>query len=132
MCSTPRIASRFSVIDTGSPAARSSCTKPWSTSSITPEPTPDGTSSWFRVIASDSFAALKATESPRSHRRTPDRGRRVDKLLARLGDVGLVLEEHVERGADHLRVDRAVPEVEQRAGPVDRLGDRRRLLHVER
>src|SRR3954467_12131183 len=103
MCSTARMASRFSVIETGRPAARSSCTKPCNTSSITPDPTPDGTSSWLRVMASWSLAALKATPlDPAGGRR------RVDEFLARLRDVGLVLEQHMEGVADHLGVDRAV------------------------
>src|SRR5262245_64527091 len=58
--------------------------------------------------------------------------RRVDpELLARLGDVGLVLEQHVQRLAEHFGRDLVPTEVHQGARPVDRLGDRRRLLEVE-
>ena len=86
----------------------------------------------LELVARHRVLQLRRVERPRHHLAPQRRRRGVDELLARLRDVGLVLEQHVERVADHLRVDRAVPEVEQRAGPVDRLGDRRRLLHVER
>src|SRR5260370_30339556 len=96
MCSTARMASRFSVIDTGRPALRSSWTKPWRTSSI----------------GSGGVAG--------GH-----------ELLAGLGDVRLVLEEHVEGGADHLGGDLRRPEEEERASPGERLRDRRGLLQLE-
>src|SRR5450756_2948200 len=96
MCSTARMASRFSVMETGRPALRSSWTKPWRTSSI----------------GSGGVAG--------GH-----------QLLAGLGDVGLVLEEHVERVADDLGGDLGRTEEQERAGPVDRLGDRRCLLQLE-
>src|SRR5260370_33743626 len=96
MCSTARIASRFSVIDTGRPALRSSWTNPWRTSSI----------------GSGAVAG--------GH-----------QLLAGLGDVRLVLEENVEGVADDLGGDLRRSEEEERAGPVDGLGDRRGLLQLE-
>ena len=105
------MASRFSVIDTGSPAARSSWTKPWRTSSI---------------VAGASHGVGYA--SPLRAGRALGR---VDQLLAGLGDVGLVLQQHVQRLADHLGRDLRAAEVDERAGPVDRLRDRRRLLQVE-
>ena len=126
MCSTARIASRFSVIDTGSPAARSSCTKPWRTSSSVPARRRTGPRAALRVIG-----VVRASRSA-GHRQPRPRRRVSTQLLARLGDVGLVLEQHVQRLADHLGSIVVVTEVEQRAGPVDRLGDRRRLLQVER
>ena len=106
------MASRFSVIDTGSPAVRSSWTNPWRTSS------------------SVSDAPSRAHgRSRRGQVTTAGVGHL--QLLAGLGDVGLVLEQHVQRLADDLGVDLGLPEEQQRARPVDGLGDRRRLLQLE-
>src|SRR4051812_36520348 len=116
MCSTARIASRFSVMETGSPAARSSCTKPWRTSSIRAWKSPDAWSTPLRLPGRPAKALLRLLG---------------DQLLASLGDVALVLQEHVQRLADHLRRDLLLSEVEHRARPVDRLRDRRGLLEVE-
>src|SRR5437763_332294 len=104
MCSSARMASRFSVIDTGNPAARSSWTKPDSRSSMRPGA---GTST---VVTS---------------------GLRDLELLVGPLDVALVLEEDVDGAADHVGCDLLHPEMHEGAGPVDRLGDRRRLLQVE-
>src|SRR4051812_25130733 len=46
-------------------------------------------------------------------------------------EVGAVLDDDRQRLDEHLVVDVVGPEQEQRAGPVDRLGDRGRLLEVE-
>ena len=86
MYSSARIASRFSVIDTGRPAVRSSCTNPWRTSSSESATPPTGRTPRIAVVR-------------------PSRRVRHLELLARLGDVGLVLEQHVQRLADHLGVD---------------------------
>src|SRR5262245_16857444 len=107
MCSTPRMASRFSVIDTGSPAARSSCTNPWSTSSMLCGP------------AGAASVVIAGACSLRQRRAA------VDQLLARLGDVGLVLQQHVQGLADDLGRDLRPAEVHERAGPVDGLRDGR-------
>src|SRR5215510_9181984 len=53
------------------------------------------------------------------------------QLLGRLGDVALVLEEDVGRAGGGGRVDLLDPQQQQRAGPVQRLGHRRRLLQLE-
>src|SRR5258705_160395 len=87
-CSTARMASRFSVIDTGSPAARSSCTKPWSTSSI------------VRSVSSISSAQPCLPPEPAERRAAVDA-----ELLARLGEIRLVLEQHVQRVAERLGLD---------------------------
>src|SRR5678815_4205119 len=47
-------------------------------------------------------------------------------------DVLLELQDHVERVADHGGVEAVGVQQDQRAGPVDRLGDRGRLAKVER
>src|SRR5581483_11186665 len=109
MYSSARMASRFSVIDTGNPAARSSLTKPASRSRN-------------RSGAGTSTVALGSLTGS-------DLGD-LELLVGPL-DVALVLEQHVERAADHVGGHLLHPEVEQRAGPVDRLGNRRRLLQVE-
>src|ERR671919_316559 len=84
MCSTARMASRFSVIDTGSPAARSSCTNPWRTSSIDP-------SGWIGAGAPPAIAIAGAMRSRPLMLSGP---RRLgDELLARLHEVGLGREE---------------------------------------
>src|SRR5262245_18771251 len=129
MCSTARIASRFSVIDTGSPAARSSWMKPCSTSSMDSRSPVGASAGPNRDMASFSFVGFKwCTASWRACRQRPT----VDlELLAGLGDVRLVLEQHVERLADDLRVDLVHAEVQQRAGPVDGLRDRRSLLQLQ-
>src|SRR5688500_11669003 len=117
-CSTARMASRFSVIETGSPAARSSCTKPWSTSSITAWPA-RARRSWsapLRLPGRPAKALLRLFRH---------------ELLAGLRDVALVLEQHVQGLADDVGRDLLLAEIEQRARPVDRLRDRRRLLEVE-
>src|SRR4051812_40510975 len=107
-CSSARIASRFSVIETGSPAVRSSCTNPWRKSSnVGWSPSIDGVGvGTLRIRSSDRAGAIGNLQ-----------------LLARLHDVGLVLEQHVQRLADHLGGDVVLPQVEERAGPVDRLRD---------
>src|SRR3954469_9501086 len=46
-------------------------------------------------------------------------------------EVGAVLDDDRQRLREHLSVDVVGPEQQQRAGPVDGLGDRRRLLEVE-
>src|SRR5215510_1646407 len=53
------------------------------------------------------------------------------QLLGRLGDVALVLEEDVGRAGRGGRVDLLDSQQQQGAGPVQRLGDRRRLLQLE-
>jgi hypothetical protein len=58
MCSSARIASRFSVIDTGRPAARSSWTNPCNTSSmdpLAPGATAASVTGAFRFIAASSL-----------------------------------------------------------------------------
>src|SRR5680860_1623085 len=117
------MASRFSVIDTGRPAARSSCTKPCRTSSIVAS-TGIATISPPALIASRSLAQCTTGAS------RP--GLVGDELLAGLDDVGLVLEEHVQRLADCLGIDLVAPQVQQRPGPVDRLRHRRGLLEIQR
>src|SRR2546423_4571148 len=106
--SRARMASRFSVIETGNPAARSSWTNPDRRSSM-------------RRGAGTSMVVGSLT------------GSRLGDLQLLVGplDVALVLEEHVERPADHVGRHPLHPEVDQRAGPVDGLRDRRRLLQVE-
>ena len=84
---------------TGSPALRSSMTKPWSRSSI--ESTPGSTA-----------------------------GRLRRSSFGRLGDVGLVLEQHVERLACCASMVSMPSSISVRAQSM-RLGDRRRLLEVE-
>src|SRR5690606_33649770 len=51
---------------------------------------------------------------------------------ARPLDVGLVLEQHGQRGIECLRIQRARVERDQRARPVERLADARILLEVQR
>src|SRR6266487_6546355 len=117
-CSTARMASRFSVIETGSPAARSSWMNPWSTSSIDSRSPTGGASTGPNLdMASFSLSGFRwCTASLRARRQRPA----VDlELLAGLGDVRLVLEEHVQRLADDLRVDLVLAQVDQRLGPVD-------------
>ena len=98
MCCTASIASRFSVSYTGSPASRSSSMNPASSSSI------------GRRLA-----------RRRSRRHGSLRPRRVE-LLGRLGDVGLVLEQDVERLLGRAaRRSCSMPSSTQRAGPVERL-----------
>src|SRR6266496_698838 len=129
-CSTARIASRFSVIDTGSPAARSSWMNPWSTSSIDSRSPTGGASMGPNLdMASFSLSGFRwCTASRRARRQRPA----VDlELLAGLGDVRLVLEEHVERLADQLGIDLILAQEQERLRPVDGLGDRRRLLQLE-
>ena len=92
-CSTARIASRFSVIDTGSPAVRSSWTNPWRTSSS------EQRSRGAGVAPETGMAVLRPQRRGVGHL----------QLLAGLGDVGLVLEQHVQRLADHLGVDLGLP-----------------------
>src|SRR5439155_19756548 len=133
-CSTARIASRFSVIDTGSPAARSSWMNPWSTSSIDSRSPTGGASVDPNLdMASFSLAGFRWCTASRSGRRRARRqGPAVDlQLLAGLGDVRLVLEEHVERLADQLGIDLVLAQEQERLRPVDGLGDRRRLLQLE-
>src|SRR5207244_12427128 len=99
-CSTARMASRFSVIDTGSPAARSSWMNPWSTSSIDSRSLTGGASVDPNLdMASFSLAGFRwCTASRSSWRRARRQGPAVDlQLLAGLGAVRLVLEEHVQR-----------------------------------
>ena len=47
-------------------------------------------------------------------------------------DVVLVLEQHAQRVGDRLRIERDAVERDQRLGPVERLGDARRLEEVHR
>src|SRR5215471_10272541 len=129
-CSTARMASRFSVIDTGSPAARRSWMKPCSTSSIDSRSPAGGASAGPNLdMASFSFAGFRwCTASRRARRQRPA----LDlELLAGLGDVRLVLEQHVQRLADDLGIDLVLAQVQQRPSPVDGLGDRRRLLQLQ-
>src|SRR6266508_6182360 len=133
-CSTARMASRFSVIDTGSPAARSSWMNPCSTSSMESRSPAGGASVGPNLdMASFSFAGFTWCTASRSGWRSARRQRpALDlELLAGLGDVGLVLEEHVQRLADQLGVDLVLAQVQERLRPVDGLGDRRRLLQLE-
>src|SRR5690606_11541735 len=109
MCCTASIASRFSVRLTGSPALRSSTTNPANRSSID-----EGVSPEMLTVAVMGPCRLL------------DR-----QLLGGLGDVGLVLEQDVERLLGGLLVDRVDVEQQQGARPVERLGDARRLLQVE-
>ena len=53
------------------------------------------------------------------------------QVLGRLVDVGLVLEQDVERLGGRLGVDRLDPEQQQGAGPVERLRHRRRLFQLQ-
>ena len=106
--STARIASRFSVIETGRPAARSSCTKPCSTSSTCSPGATARTRHFSTTVRAVDASSLRALAMSR-----------------------LVLQQHVQRLAEHLGRDLVAAEVQQRAGPVDRLRDRRRLLQVD-
>ena len=54
-----------------------------------------------------------------------------DKLFGGLGDVGLVLQQDVERFLGSLLVDRVDVEDHQRAGPVESLRNARGLFEVE-
>src|SRR6516162_9750732 len=145
MCSSARIASRFSVIETGRPAVRSSWTKPCNTSSMCGSAGSVAVDPATWLIAYSSFAPSPGRTMIPGRRHAPfpfgrwavasrlaDDGRLVDaELLARLADVALVLQQHVQRVAEHLGRDLVAAEVHQRARPVDRLRDRRRLLEVE-
>src|SRR2546421_320312 len=84
-------------------------------------------------MASFSLAGFRwCTASWSSSRRARREGPAVDlQLLAGLGDVRLVLEEHVERLADQLGIDLVLAQEQERLRPVDGLGDRRRLLQLE-
>src|SRR5262245_42193094 len=130
MCSTARMASRFSVIDTGSPAARSSWMKPCSTSSIDSR-SPDGGASTGPNLDMASFSLAGFTWCTASRRARRQRPALDLERLAGLGDVRLVLEQHVQRLADDLGIDLVLAQVQQRPRPVDRLGDRRGLLQLE-
>src|SRR5262245_54901143 len=94
---TASMASRFSVSDTGSPAARSSWMNP----------------------------AIKSSTT------TPGLLGLDGELLGRLGDVGLVLQQDVERLFGLLSIDVVDAEEHQRAGPVDRLAHTGGLLQLE-
>src|SRR5579859_2482353 len=128
MCCTASIASRFSVRLTGSPAERSSWMNPARTSSIPP-------ARW--APAAPTLMAPRASGRtplhPGRHRRLAARslGHRAGELLARLGDVGLVLQQDVQRLFGLLGVDAVDAEQDQRAGPVERLRYRRVLLELE-
>src|SRR5262245_29372741 len=134
MCSSARIASRFSVIDTGRPAVRSSWTKPCSTSSmcgsegsVAVEPP-----AWLIAYSSLAPSPGRITVGHHGSDSLADDGRLIDaELLARLADVALVLQQHVQRVAEYLRRDLVAAEVHQRARPVDGLRDRWCLLEVE-
>src|SRR5262245_21317597 len=95
---TASMASRFSVSETGRPAARSSRMKPA-----------------MRSITSRSSPLLRLD----------------GELLGRLGDVGLVLQQDVERLLGLLGVDVVDAEEDESAGPVDRLAHAGRLLQLE-
>src|SRR4051812_22249006 len=104
MCWTASMASRFSVRLTGSPALRSSWMKPVNRSSMRRRPSSSG------LLG-----------------RVGDR-----KLLGRLGDVRLVLEQDVQRLLGLVGVDVLDAQQQERARPVDRLGNRRMLLQLQR
>src|SRR3954469_2446213 len=101
MCSRARMASRFSVIDTGSPAARSSWTKPDSRSSIRP-----GAGTSTSRTSAISRPAPIGTLRPGMASALGSRLRLGDlQFLVGPLDVALVLEEQVERAADHVGGD---------------------------
>src|SRR3954471_17801771 len=104
MCWTASMASRFSVRLTGSPALRSSWMNPVNRSSMRTGPSSSG------LLG-----------------RLGDR-----ELLGGLGDVGLVLEQDVQRLLGLIGVDVVDTEQHQRPRPVDRLRHRRMLLQLQR
>src|SRR5437879_3792656 len=108
MWRTASMASRFSVSDTGSPAARSCWMKPASRSIIVDGP-PVG-----------------------SRPARPSRRLGHGQLLGGLGDVALVLEQDVEGGLGLVGVDALQPQQEQGPGPVECLGDGGVLLQLQR
>ena len=111
-----RMASRFSVIDTGNPAARSSCTNPWSRSSRV------GRGAGPRCGTS---VALTFDRAAGARSGTCSSLRALvmsDWYFNNTCKVSPITCGSIVRRA----------EVEQRARPVDGLGDRRRLLQLER
>src|SRR4051794_27593766 len=122
MWRTASIASRFSVRLTGSPASRNSWMKPASND---------------RIGAPVAATTSRSTSSTAPLSSTSGRFALLEQsalgleLLQRLGDVALVLEQDLHRGGGLLRVDVLDAEQHQRAGPVERLGDGRRLLQFE-
>src|SRR4051812_46035700 len=95
--------------------------------------------SWARAGRIHSVYSLCGTMDSEFALRAP----RNDKLVARRvlqyllqgvalhpRDVVLVFEQRAQRVADHLRGQRAGVELRQRGGPVDGLGDARRLVEI--
>ena len=124
MCSTARIASRFSVIDTGKPGRAQLVHEALEDVEHDAAPTPDGISS----CCGHRVGSLRSARSPR----VPGRGTRCRRAPCAPWRCrsGTSAARAASRRSPAGRSD--VPEVEQRAGPVDRLRDRRRLLQVER
>src|SRR5690242_6303816 len=120
MWRTASIASRFSVRLTGNPASRSSWMKPASNERI-----------------GAPVAATMSTSPPAPLSATSGRFALLEhaalglEFLQRLGDVALVLEQDLHGCGRLLGVDVLDAEQHQRTGPVERLGDRRRLLQLE-
>src|SRR5438105_7451188 len=108
MWRTASMASRFSVNETGNPAARSSWMKPASRS----------------IIVAGSLIGSRAA--------CPSRRLGHGQLLGGLGDVALVLEQDVEGGLGLVGVDALQTEEEQGPGPVECLGDGGVLLQLQR
>src|SRR3954447_2857729 len=117
MCRTACIASRFSVRLTGNPASRSSWMKPASNERIG-SPISGATASPGSSATGGRAALL------------PLRPFGLE-LLDRLGDVGLVLEQDVDRRRGVLGVDVLHAEEHEGAGPVERLRHRWCLLELE-
>src|SRR6195952_61797 len=78
---------------------------------------PASRSSWTKP-------AIRSSTMPPSHAAAGE-------LFGRLLDVGLVLQQDVERLGGDGGVDGLDAEEHEGAGPVDGLGDRRRLLQIE-
>src|SRR3954453_22312645 len=111
------VAARASRKSTGSVQEIWSRTRNASSSSLVPTATPSERSS-----------------SPNSRIRWSSTERRPELHAHALGhdvEVGAVLDDHRHRVAEGLLVDVLRAEQQQRPRPVDRLGDRRRLLEVE-
>src|SRR3954447_21063250 len=109
-----------------------------SSSSLVPTATPSPRSSspnWSRCAASPGGASSGAV-APYSAALRLAGARGTDRQLHpdALGhhvEVGAVLDDDRQRLDEHLVVDVVGPEQEQRARPVDRFGDRGRLLEIE-
>src|SRR5262245_25749584 len=124
---------------TGMPAARNarakwtmfSASRPASPSRPFPSPLPEG---WAGEGRREGGESGVIGDGGPSLRRAQLGVHLVDQLLGLAafdaGDVVLVLEQHAERVGDRGGVERHCVELAERRGPIERLGDARRLEQI--